>query len=443
MHRRFVRRLVCTCASVVVVVATARAQSNVLVLIADDVGVDNIGIYAEGPSPPPTPNIDALARNGVLFRNAWANPKCSPTRATIQTGRHSFRTGVGTAIRYRNSGRQNVLAPSEITIPEFLGTETSYSYGAFGKWHLGDATNGGAFSPNVAGWTHFAGFLGAAVDYFNWPRTVNGRTATCTTYQTTQIVDDALAWIRSVPEPWVCYVAFGAAHSPFHSPPPSLHTRTLPHSPKHSLVIPFYKAAVEAMDTEIGRLLGSLKADVSSRTNVIFMSDNGTPRPVAQAPFLSTRAKGTPYEGGVNVPLIVSGPAVRSPGREVSALVGSVDLFSTICELCGVKSKPAGVGIDSVSFARLLRDPASRPTRSLVFAEAFDDWSLFTSGFATMRNDKYKLIRYYFTSGFFDQLIDLEVDPFETVNLLQGSLTAEQATSYSWLATELSRLRRS
>ncbi len=443
MLRRFVTGV---CAAVLIgLAAAAPAQSNVLILIADDVGVDNVSVYAEGPNPPPTPNIDQLAFEGVLFRNAWANPKCSPTRATIQTGRYSFRTGVGTAIRRaKTSGPQNLLNLSEVTIPEFLSTFVGHSFGAFGKWHLGGATNGGVLAPNMAGWTHFSGFLGVAVDYFVWPRTVNGQTNTCTNYQTTQIVDDALAWIASVPEPWVCYVSFGAAHSPFHSPPASLHTQTLPVGAGHAEVVPFYKAAVEAMDTEIGRLLNSLEPEMRRRTNVIFTADNGTPRPAAERPFLATHAKGTPFEGGVNVPLIVSGPIVSASGRESDALVGCVDLFSTINELCGVRVGPPGIKIDSVSFVPLLRDPSARPTRTMVFAEAFDGWNVFTSGFATIRNDRYKLIRAYSPTQTADAFFDLEADPFERNNLLRGPvfLLPEEVFNYGVLAAELTVLRR-
>ena len=75
----------------------AGAVDNFLIIVGDDLGVDKIGVYGEGPSPPPTPTIDSLALEGVLFRNAWANPTCAPTRAAALTGRYGFRTGVGVA----------------------------------------------------------------------------------------------------------------------------------------------------------------------------------------------------------------------------------------------------------------------------------------------------------------------------------------------------------
>ena len=230
-------------------------QDNLLILIADDLGVDNVGCYGEGVNPPPTPNIDGLAARGVMFRNAWSNPVCSATRACLMTGRYATRTGVGWAVSWGRSelpDRKNALPLSETTLPELLDARQSgYAHGAFGKWHLSNKTNGGKLGPNLAGWSHFAGLIEGAATYYWWPRTVNGVTRNSGTYTTTQIVDDALAWIQSAPEPWVAYVAFTAPHAPFHSPPGRLHTRPLPGRPKVN-PIPYYKAMVESMDTEIG-----------------------------------------------------------------------------------------------------------------------------------------------------------------------------------------------
>jgi len=97
--------------------ALVAAQGNTLVLLSDDLGVDIVTCYLEGPVVAPTPNIDALALDGVLFRNAWANPVCSPTRAHLQTGRYGFRTGVGRVIE-RNGWALSLAAT---TLPGALG----------------------------------------------------------------------------------------------------------------------------------------------------------------------------------------------------------------------------------------------------------------------------------------------------------------------------------
>jgi arylsulfatase A-like enzyme len=308
-------------------------------LLADDVGVDNIAVYAESATAPPTPNVDALAASGVLFRNAWATPHCSPTRASLLTGRYPSRHGVGIALCEGGSERCPVLPLREVTLPEVLDAQaTGYAHALVGKWHLSDERNGAELGPNLAGWSHYAGILGAhPTSYFLWPRTVNGVTTSSTAYATTQVVDDALAWIQTAPEPWVCYVWFPAAHAPYHAPPAHLHSQNLAGLDPATAPVPFYKAMVEAMDTEIGRLLGSLGPALLGRTEVLILGDNGTPQEVSEPPFAPSHAKKTPFEGGVNVPLVVAGPSVGAPGREEAALVHAVDVFATVLELCGAR----------------------------------------------------------------------------------------------------------
>src|SRR6185436_15380845 len=110
---------------------------NVLLIVGDDIGNDFIHCYGEHPLAPPTPNIDALAADGVLFKNAYASPTCSPTRASILTGRYPFRTGLGEPIKEWLF--EPALELSEVTIPEMLNTAspTHLDNTAIGKWHLG------------------------------------------------------------------------------------------------------------------------------------------------------------------------------------------------------------------------------------------------------------------------------------------------------------------
>jgi len=307
-------------------------QTNTLIILADDIGVDTIGAYKEGASPAPTPNIDSLAASGVLFRNAYAAPTCSPTRATYHTGRYGFRTGVGWP--------GQALPYSEFTLPEVLD-HGKIAHALIGKWHL--ASGNDPNSPNLSGWSHFSGsipgyFMGGQT-YFSWRKVVNGKENLVTNYATTENVDDALKWIKSRTGPWVVSLNFNAAHTPLHAPPGSLHTYNLAGKNPNREPIPFFKAMIQAMDTEIGRLLTSLGSSTLARTNVIFLGDNGTAGRTTEPPFQSNHAKFTVYEGGINVPLIVSGPAVASPGREEKALVCTVDLFHTIAELHGLNAR--------------------------------------------------------------------------------------------------------
>lgn len=410
--------------------AMATGQDNVLIIIADDLGTDYVNVYGEGPGPGPTPNLDALAAGGVLFRNAWAHPTCSPTRSAFHTGRFGYRTGIGAP--GGNLGRR------EVTIAEALAASGSgYAPGYFGKWHLG----GNANRPNMQGWSHFAGILGGGVgDYFNWSRVENGVTGTSTTYTTTQIVDDALGWIAGQTTPWACVVAFNAPHTPFHAPPANLHTQNLPGGNPNMNPHPFYRAAVEAMDTEIGRLLSSLGGQLAA-TNVIFFGDNGTPGQVSVAPFVPSHAKGSAYEGGVGVPFIVSGPAVVAPGREVSALVSAVDVFATIGDLAGVSMAPPFIRQDSVSFAPYLADPTQTPLRDVVYSEGFQSGSPDDNGFAAARDARYKLIRRYGAAGVTsEEFYDLDVDPFETTDLI-GALTPSQQAAYTMFDAHILEIR--
>ena len=425
-----------TIAFATIALAAIRGQGsdNVLIVIADDLGVDQVSTYGEGSAPPRTTNIDALATRGVLFRNGWAYPTCSPCRASIMTGRHGFRTGVGQPARA-------VLPATERTLPEALDSSNSgYAHAWIGKWHLG----GGAGGPNDAGWSHYAGPLdGAVTDYYSWTRTVNGQSATSNVYATTQIADDAIEWIRAQQTPWLCVLAFNAPHTPFHVPPPSLHSQALTGTPATNPLV-HYKAAVEALDTELGRVLAAIGPDIT-RTNIIFVGDNGTPRQVTEAPFVRSHAKGSPYEGGMRVPFLFAGPAVTGGGREVPHVVSVVDLLATTGELIGFESRLPFGKTDSVSFAPYLSGASQAAIRESVYCESFNNAAdPLRNGFACSRNRDFKLIRQYTAAGAIsEELYDLANDPFEQDDLMNaGGLTAAQQSARDVLATRIDSVRR-
>jgi arylsulfatase A-like enzyme len=408
----------------------AASSKNILLIIADDYGADSSSLYNTNAaaSLPPTPNINGLATNGLLFRNAYANPVCSPTRACLLTGRHSFRTGIGDVVGAGNP----VLTAAEFTLPEVFAVNATLGYqlAHFGKWHLNNLPN----SPNnIGGWPHFAGSLvGALANYTNWTKTVNGvSTANYTVYATTDLVNDAISWIQARgTQPWFAWVAFNAAHTPFHKPPNNLHSYDTLSGTQPNINMnprPYYEAAVEAMDTEVGRLLAAVDR---TNTHIIFVGDNGTPTQVLQPPYPAQRGKGTLYEGGIKVPLIVAGPAVVNPGRINDTPVHAVDLFSTILELGGINvtsTIPAGVTIDSQTLLPMLQE-TSNLTRC-VYAERFDTNSLAADDARSLRNGQFKLIQ--FQNGD-EEFYDLLADPYESANLLPTALnSAQQANYYS------------
>ena len=414
----------------------AASHQNILLIIADDYGADSSSLYNTNTAAsfPPTPNIAALARSGVLFRNAYANPVCSPTRACLITGRHGFRTGIGDVVTGPGSA---TLTAAEFTLPEAFTANGSLGYqlAHFGKWHLNNLPN----SPNnIGGWPHFAGSLvGALANYTNWTKTVDGTsTANYSVYATSDLVNDAVAWIQARgSQPWFAWIAFNAPHTPFHKPPNDLHSfdnlsgtqQNINANPR-----PYFEAMTEAMDTEIGRLLTAVDR---SNTHIIFLGDNGTPSQVIQPPYSSQRAKDALYEGGIKVPFIIAGPAVVNPGRTNETLVHAVDVFATILEMAGINvtsTAPSGVTIDSQSLIQVLQSN-SNVTR-YAYSEKFGTSTPSPDGQA-LRNQQYKLIR--FADGT-EEFYDLLADPYEGVNLLSSTLTDTQQANYYSLVMRLS-----
>ena len=211
-------------------------------------------------------------------------------------------------------------------------------------------------------------------------------------------------------------MAFNAPHKPYHAPPAHLHSYDLP--PLGSDDPLYMRALTEAMDTEIGRLLTGLDPAVRANTLIVFVGDNGTAQSATTAPFVPAHAKGSTYEGGVNVPLIIAGPGVVA-GGECTALVNTTDLFATVAGFVGVPS-PAE---DSVSLAPYLADPSAAPLRTWVYTEWFqpDLAELASTHRRAVRDARFKLRRGdTLTTVQYEQLFDLAVDPFEQHDLLRA-----------------------
>jgi arylsulfatase A-like enzyme len=345
---------------------------NVLVILLDDVGTDKVAAYGEHPQPPHTPHIDALAAEGMLFRNAWAYSSCSPTRAAALTGRYGRRTGLGRVVNAWMEGDYE-MPSEEITIPEMLQLAPQpWSSSAVGKWHLATYTSPSNLEhPGVQGFDWYATSVanldqtsdrGRHGHYFDWERVENGELSRLTTYATTVQVDDALARMQSMPEPWFLWLAFNAPHKPYSLPPPELHGVPADEDSADPVL---FAAVMEALDTEIGRLLSAVDLQ---QTTVILAGDNGTVSFAVLPPWHPRKDKDTMYEGGLGVPLIVAGPPVTQPGSETGALVHLVDVFATVADLAGVELEALGVPIDGRSWLPVLADPDAS-VREVVYAE--------------------------------------------------------------------------
>ena len=177
-----------------------KAQRNVLVIIADDLGTDYLSFYENaGPDTVYVPNIKSLLSRGVRFKNAMSNPVCSSTRSGILTGRYSFRTGVGGIVG--GTGGSNQLDTSEITIPRLLKKYNSNIAKAdIGKWHLHQpAPASNLLNPNVMGYDRFEGpFIGQLPSFTNWTKYTNGVASNCTNYATSENVNNAVSWLKSL-----------------------------------------------------------------------------------------------------------------------------------------------------------------------------------------------------------------------------------------------------
>ena len=377
------------------------SNPNVLLIIVDDMGLDATPGYNIGSLKPNMPNLENLINNGIKFNNVWSNPTCSPTRATILTGKYGYKTNV------LEAGEN--LSTTETSLQTYINSNTGneYSSAVIGKWHLGPANQ--PSHPNYMGIEYFSGMTQSSVDsYYNWTHTLNGQVTNSNEYSTTKLTDDAIGWINNQDQSWFLWLAYNAPHSPYHLPPANLHYQGNLAEDQASIDanrLPYYLAAIEAVDTEMGRLFNSMNDEILENTIVIFVGDNGTPGPVAQQ-YHSQRSKGSLYKGGINVPMVISGKGVERMNDVEDALISTVDLFATISELCGINTQQIH---DSNSFFNLLTVTGS--SRSHLYSEKGNNYF-------TVRNSTHKYISFQDGS---EALFNLETNPFEMPNLLNAN----------------------
>ncbi|MFI3302881.1 MAG: sulfatase-like hydrolase/transferase [Rikenellaceae bacterium] len=391
----------------------AQSRGNVLVIVVDDLGKEMMSIYDTPTSiKAPTPNIDRLAQQGVVFDNVWGAPLSAPARAAMLTGRYGHHTGI--------LSLGVTLPTSEQTLFEAMPEE--YANGVIGKWHLSTDMN---FAPNY-GIDHFAGFAreGGVRDYYSWRFTQDGVTSLSNEYITTKITNSAKEWIAKQSSPWLCWVAYNSPHTPLHLPPKEMHTQKklsgkaedIEQNPMSYLV-----AMIESLDYDIGRLLES----ADEHTTIILIGDNGTEKRLLQSPYSPRHGKGSLYDSGIAIPMVVSGRGVAQSGQRSGTLVSAVDIFPTVMEFAGVNMSSYE---DGYSFARM------ESQRKYNFAEIMNQ----RLGYMNVVGDgRYKLITRINGT---EELYDTESDSLESRNLLQSSLTGGQAAALESLRTELKRL---
>jgi arylsulfatase A-like enzyme len=378
-----------------------QSRPNIMLIIADDMGMDASPGFNFGTIKPNMPNLQNLINTGIRFNNLWSNPTCTPTRSTILTGKYGFRTAVTLV--------GDELSTSETSLQTYLDNNTgsSYNHAVIGKWHLSN----NATHPNNMGINYYSGLLSGGVQsYWNWNLTVNGSTNPSTEYTTSKFTDLAIDWVESQTQPWFLWLAYNAPHTPFHLPPDNLHFQGSLPTDQASIdanPIPYYMAMLEALDTEFGRLLNSMSQEQKNNTIFIFIGDNGTPNQVVQE-YNSFRAKGSVYQGGINVPMVIAGKNVTRINQTEDALINTTDLFATIADIAETGTTEIN---DSKSFKALLTD-INGSKREYVYAEVGHE----TGGTDyTIRNESHKYI--VFDDGS-EALYNLNDYPLENPNLL-------------------------
>ena len=320
---------------------------NVLLILADDHGYGDISAH-NGPSIQ-TPNIDRIAEQGTRFTKFYANSSvCSPSRASLMTGRYPDRVGVPGVIRTHSENSWGYFQQDAVTLPSAL-KQKDYRTALIGKWHLGlEAEN----HPCKRGFDHFHGFLGDMMDDYythrrhniNYMRhgfdTINPK-GHATDLFTEWSMDFIRAQAQSF-EPFFLYLAYNAPHTPI-QPPDEWIARVQEREPNISPQRAKYIALVEHMDAGIGRVLDTLEeTDQLSNTLVIYTSDNGGAMNVGAHNGPLRGQKGEMYEGGIRVPTCAMWPGYIQDGYVTDQVALLMDLFPTICEVAGA-SIPEGI----------------------------------------------------------------------------------------------------
>ncbi len=421
--------------------AAAPTKPNIIFMLADDMGYMDIG--ANNPKTfYETPNIDALAARGVRFTSGYAACNvCSPTRASIMTGKYPPRTGITTYIPGGEHNNRkllpalngNQLALDEVTIAEALRA-AGYTNFFAGKWHLGK----GEFSPSAQGFS--ADLMEVASWYFPAGGATDPKPKDDPKF-TDRIADDAVKFIETNRDkPFFAYLPFNAVHIPIgarselmakytakknSAPPEAFGTE---HDRKVQLVQNnvAYAAMTEQLDTAIGRVLAALdRTGIAGRTIVIFMSDNGglsTAQGFVTSNLPLRGGKGWLYDGGVREPLIIYAPGVTKAGSVCDQPVISTDFYPTILELAGLPLMPQQ-HVDGVSLLPLLK--GGELVRGPIFWHYphYSDQGGLPGG--AVRDGDWKLIEWYEDNSI--ELYNLRDDLSETNNLATKNPAKAQA----------------
>jgi arylsulfatase A len=421
----------------------AADRPNIVVILADDLGAVDLGCY--GADLIETPRLDALAKESVMFRQAYASaPVCSPTRAALMTGKHPARVGITIWAEGSLAGPQNRkliqgeskhdLPLEEVTLAERLH-EAGYATALVGKWHLGD----GDHAPETQGFdVSIGGTRWGAPQTFFWPYRGSGRfgqdfryvpglpLGKPGDYLTDKLTDAAIAFIDSARErPFCLYLAHHAPHTPIEAPADLVDHFKAKLRPEMKHQNAGYAAMIKSLDDNVGRVLDHLKArGLADDTIVIFTSDNGgyigvDRRSSFNAPCTNNAplrsGKGSLYEGGIRVPLLIRGPGWQAGERPQPVV--TTDLFFTLLAAAGA-SPGADQPTDGVDLTPVLKSGAANIGHSTLYWH-YPHYYETTTPVSAVRSGDWKLME-YFEDGR-RELYNLRDDPTEARDLARSN----------------------
>jgi arylsulfatase len=397
-------------------VAAPAKRPNVILIMTDDQGYGELSCH--GNPVLKTPNLDTLHAQSTRFTTFHVSPTCAPTRASLMTGRHEFRSGVTHTLNERER-----LALDAVTITQVL-SNAGYKTGIFGKWHLGDED---PYQPQNRGFDetfiHGAGGIGQSYKcscgdapdnkYFDPVIRHNGTFVKTKGYCTDIFFTQALRWIKqNEDDPFFAYITTNTPHSPFVCPPQYSKPYLDAGLDERSAV---YYGMIANIDQNVGRLVGKLdQCGLSNDTLLIFMTDNG--HSLRNLYNAGMRAhKGTVYEGGTRVPAFFRWPGQIDAGVDIDRLTAHIDLFPTLAELCSA-TVPPNIKLDGRSMVPLLKDPkADWPDRSLFFHRG--RWKRGKAAQSKYENCAVRSQRFRMVNN--SELYDIENDPGETTNVIE------------------------
>ena len=363
---------------------------NVVFILADDMGYGDFSTFNGGLSS--TPTLDGLMKESVCLTQQYtASPVCNPSRACLMTGRYPHRTGSVDTLEWHGLER---LALRETTLAD-LFKSAGYATGLVGKWHLGAFDP--RYHPNRRGFDEAICFRGGMHDYYNWRIEINDRVQRADgRYLTDVWTQEAVDFIqRHKNQPFFLHVTYNAPHTPLEAPAED--QKLFKETGQFNLGVSMIYAMIHRMDTGIARILDTLKnLGLEENTIVLFTSDNG-PQFGGEGDHCTTRfncqfngAKGSVYEGGIRVPMIVRWPTGLEPDRTVNAMVHFSDWFPTLLAAAGIPV-PANLALDGINILPVLRGEPGK-----VCTTRFWQWNRYrpvVTSNAAVRDGDWKLVR--------------------------------------------------